>query len=172
MKEFVSLRSSLAFITAVVGLSLGFSSSKSAVSSYAASTNTPAIEITPRDVAESNRKIESAYTALIKMWGADFNAIGRRFGPPDLVPYEGGVQTACGIMRGSNALYCPRDNSIYFDEVLVAGQAKTAARDLGTDGDMAGIGVIAHEMGHAVAMQLSQSFDVADWIQRRLDARR
>jgi predicted metalloprotease len=156
MRGFVSLRSRLAVLAAVLGFSLAVSGSKSAVSSpsYAAGEVTPAILITRRDVAESNRKIESAYTALIKMWATVFNAIGRRFGPPDLVPYEGGVQTACGIMRGSNALYCPRDNSIYFDDVFVAGQAKSAARDLGTDGDMAGIGVIAHEMGHAVAMQL------------------
>ena len=32
--------------------------------------------------------------------------------------------------------------------------AKRAAAELGTDGDMAGVGVIAHEMGHAVAIQL------------------
>lgn len=156
MRGFVSLRGALAALASVVGFTLVGSGSMSAVSSpsYAAKEITPAIQITPREVAESNQKIAGAYSALIKMWGSDFNAIGRRFGPPDLVPYEGGVQTACGIMRGSNALYCPRDNSIYFDEVFVAGQAKSAARDLGTDGDMAGIGVIAHEMGHAVAMQL------------------
>ena len=33
-------------------------------------------------------------------------------------------------------------------------QAKRAAQELGTDGDMAAVGVIAHEMGHAVALQL------------------
>ena len=39
-------------------------------------------------------------------------------------------------------------------DIFVARQAKDAARDLGTDGDMAAVGIIAHEMGHAVAMQL------------------
>jgi predicted metalloprotease len=57
-------------------------------------------------------------------------------------------------MRPSNALYCPRDNTIYFDELFVAEQAKTASQALGTDGDMAAVGIVAHEMGHAVAMQL------------------
>jgi predicted metalloprotease len=57
-------------------------------------------------------------------------------------------------MRSNNAIYCPRDNTIYFDEVFVAAQAKLAAQELGTDGDMAAVGIIAHEMGHAVAMQL------------------
>jgi predicted metalloprotease len=32
--------------------------------------------------------------------------------------------------------------------------AKLAANELGTDGDMAEVGIVAHEMGHAVAMQL------------------
>jgi predicted metalloprotease len=57
-------------------------------------------------------------------------------------------------MQPNNAAYCPRENAIYYDEVFVAAQAKSAAIELGTDGDMAGIGVIAHEMGHAVAIQL------------------
>ena len=39
-------------------------------------------------------------------------------------------------------------------EVFVAGMAKVAANHLRTDGDMTGIGIIAHETGHAVAMQL------------------
>jgi predicted metalloprotease len=38
--------------------------------------------------------------------------------------------------------------------VFVAGMGKAAANELGTDGDMASVGIIAHEMGHAVAMQL------------------
>lgn len=46
------------------------------------------------------------------------------------------------------------DNTIYFDEIFVAAQAKRAALELGTDGDMAAIGIIAHEVGHAVAFQL------------------
>ena len=141
----------------VAALATSFALTHSTPSNGSASyteTKAPALEITARDVAWSNGKIQSAYGALIRMWGEDFNSIGRRFGPPVLVPYEGRVGTYCGIMRGNNAIYCPNDNSIYFDEVFVAAQAKKAARDLGTDGDMAGIGVIAHEMGHAVAMQL------------------
>ena len=62
--------------------------------------------------------------------------------------------SACGVMRPNNAGYCPADNSIYFDEIFVAAQAKNAAREIGTDGDMAAIGIVAHEMGHAVAIQL------------------
>ena len=53
--------------------------------------------------------------------------------------------------------YCPNNNTILYDEVFVAGMAKTASNALGTDGDMASVGVIAHEMGHAVAMQLGHA---------------
>jgi len=58
------------------------------------------------------------------------------------------------VIGANNAQYCPTANAIYYDEVFVAGMAKLAAHSLGTDGDMATIGIIAHEMGHAVAMQL------------------
>ena len=47
----------------------------------------------------------------------------------------------------NNAMYCPRDNTIYFDDVFVTANAKLAANQLHTDGDMAAVGIIAHEMG-------------------------
>jgi predicted metalloprotease len=112
------------------------------------------LDVTAEDVAASNAKIAMAYNALVSMWAADFQHLGVRFAAPGLVRYRGGVRTACGIMSGNNAAYCTARNTIYFDEVFVARQAKEAARDLGTDGDMAAVGIIAHEMGHAVATQL------------------
>jgi len=121
---------------------------------YFADARTPGLEITSRDVEASNQKVRMAHAALIAMWQTDFRQVGARLAPAGIVAYYGGVRTGCGVMRSSNALYCPGDNTIYFDEVFVAAQAKSAARQLGTDGDMAGVGVIAHEMGHAVAMQL------------------
>lgn len=114
----------------------------------------PTRDVTPRDVAASNAKVAMAYRALVGMWSADFEQLGTRFTPPGLVRYRGAVHTACGVMGGDNAAYCTARNTIYFDEVFVARQALSAARDLGTDGDMAAVGIIAHEMGHAVAIQL------------------
>lgn len=157
----IRLAQSRGWVAALVA-ALGFSA-VSAHQTFATSTPTyvvvstdPAIEVTARDVAASNQKVKMAHAALINMWAADFRQIGQRFLPPDIVAYHGGVMSACGIMRSMNALYCPHDNTIYFDEVFVAEQAKSAARQLGTDGDMAAIGIIAHEMGHAVAMQLGR----------------
>jgi predicted metalloprotease len=98
-----------------------------------------------------------AYDELARMWGDDFDRLGTRFETPGLVRYRAGVRTGCGVMGSDNAAYCPADNAIYFDELFVAAQAKRAGRQLGTDGDMAAVGVIAHEMGHAVAMQLGHA---------------
>jgi predicted metalloprotease len=113
-----------------------------------------AIELTERDVAASNEKVRMAYADLASMWSNGFARIDDRFATPRLLRYRRGARSACGIMQPNNAAYCPRENAIYYDEVFVAAQAKAAALELGTDGDMAGIGVIAHEMGHAVAIQL------------------
>jgi predicted metalloprotease len=112
------------------------------------------IRVTEAEVAASNQEIQEAYTALATMWTQDFQQMNRRFVVPRIYNYRGNVRTSCGVMTTNNAAYCPTDNSIYFDEVFVAGMRKQAAEQLGTDGDMAGIGVIAHEIGHAAAMQL------------------
>jgi predicted metalloprotease len=119
-----------------------------------APVQTVAPDVTERDVTVSNAKVRLAYDALVAMWTGDFDQLGTRFTPPGLVRYRGAVRTPCGIMSGNNAAYCTAQNTIYFDDVFVARQAKDAARDLGTDGDMAAVGIIAHEMGHAVAIQL------------------
>lgn len=124
------------------------------VAASAAFAAPTASDVTEQDVAASNAKVVMAYNALVAMWGDDFAQRGVRFAPPALVRYRGAVRTACGVMNGNNAAYCTARNTIYFDDVFVARQAKDAARDLGTDGDMAAVGIIAHEMGHAVAIQL------------------
>ena len=114
----------------------------------------PAVEVTERDVTAANQKIAMAYGALVQMWNYDFRQIGERFVAPRIARYDDAIMTACGVIRPENAQYCPNNNTIYYDEVFVAGMAKLASHALGTDGDMAAVGVVAHEMGHAVAMQL------------------
>ncbi|MDB4906005.1 MAG: protein of unknown function zinc metallopeptidase [Gemmatimonadetes bacterium] len=112
------------------------------------------VELTEADVAASNKKLEMAYGALVAMWKDRFDKLGTRFDAPAILAYRGNIRTSCGIMSPSNAAYCPTRNAIYFDEVFVAEQGRMAAQALGTDGDMAAVGIIAHEMGHAVAAQL------------------
>jgi uncharacterized protein len=122
----------------------------------AAHTAVGPTDVTETDVARSNDKLAQAYGSLIKMWSDNYSKIGKEFAAPRLIRYRGAARTACGIMGSGNAAYCSSANAVYYDEVFVAGQEKAAAARLGTDGDMAGIGIIAHEMGHAVAIQLGE----------------
>lgn len=112
------------------------------------------VRLTQADVDSSNAKTLSAYNALAGMWSKEFTDARREFAVPRLMRYRQPIATRCGVIGPSNAAYCMADNTIYFDDVFVAAQAKTAGRALNSDGDMAGIGIIAHEMGHAVAMQM------------------
>ena len=118
---------------------------------------TPADRVTVREIEASNAKVRMAYDALMHMWSRHFEQIGLAFQTPALLRYRGTVRTNCGVMPQGNAVYCPTRNAIYFDEVFIAAMAKHVGEELGTDGDMAAIGVIAHEFGHAVAMQLGYS---------------
>ncbi|MEP7347257.1 MAG: neutral zinc metallopeptidase, partial [Gemmatimonadaceae bacterium] len=97
---------------------------------------------------------------LVDMWRASFQQLGVHFAAPDIARYRGNVQTECGILMANNAMYCPSRNTIYYDDIFVARQAKAAANQLGTDGDMAAVGIIAHEMGHAVQVQLGQDSNI------------
>jgi uncharacterized protein len=114
----------------------------------------PDVRVTLEDVNASNQKIRMAYGALASMWTKEFQTAGARFDVPRVARYQHTIMTSCGLIRADNAEYCPQANTIFYDEVFVAGMAKRAAMSLGTDGDMAAVGIIAHEMGHAVAIQL------------------
>jgi uncharacterized protein len=112
------------------------------------------VTITAADIRASNEEAAAAHGALVSMWTSQLRSAGYRFAAPRLARYRGTTRTSCGIMPGSNASYCYDNNTIYFDDAFLAAQAKITGRVLGTDGDMAAVGIIAHEMGHAVAMQL------------------
>jgi len=140
----------------VVALALAIGGSK--LSAAPIPTDSPSSDVTPGDVAASNAKVWAAYDALVAMWSADFKQIGERFSAPGMARYRMRIRTPCGYLNPENAEYCAANNTIYFDDVFVAGQVKTAAEALGTDGDMAGVDIIAHEMGHAVAQQLGYKY--------------
>jgi len=111
-------------------------------------------DVSETAIAASNAKVAMAYQVLVMMWSGRFAELGHRFVAPALLAYRGRVRTNCGVMRANNAAYCTARNAIYFDEAFLARLAGAAARELRTDGDMAAIGVVAHEMGHAVVSQL------------------
>ena len=111
-------------------------------------------DVSESAIAASNAKVAMAYRALVAMWSGRFAELGQRFAPPALLAYRGPVRTSCGILSANNAAYCTARNAIFYDEAFLARLAGAAARELRTDGDMAAIGVVAHEMGHAVVSQL------------------
>ena len=154
MKKLVRFQTGLAFGLLGLAAMTGVGVADQTPSLYAASAAAPVVEVTSSDIAASNAKVRMAHSALAQMWTGYFREAGHRFVVPGLVRYRGAAASSCGIMRRNNAGYCPSDNTIYFDEVFVAAQAKEAGRKLGTDGDMAAVGIIAHEMGHAVSLQL------------------
>ena len=141
-------------LVAALALSNSSMTSSSALGWAAAEPPANPVRVTQADIDETNRKAAGAFSALVSMWTNEFGRMGEEFATPRLARYRGVVRTACGVIAPSNASYCPTSNTIYFDDVFVAVQAKAAGQALGTDGDMVAIGIIAHEMGHAVAMQL------------------
>ena len=84
------------------------------------------MQVSSVDVDASNRKVSMAVGALDKMWSKRFQDIGERFAAPRVVRYERGGYTACGRIGSNNAQYCERDNTIYYDEVFVAGITRMA----------------------------------------------
>ena len=152
--RFLNRRGRAAALAMIVSFALPASTALAADPRTDSTAPVTAPELTERDVAASNLKVRAAYADLASMWTAGFANIRERFVTPRLIRYRGPVRSACGVMQPNNAAYCPTENAIYYDEVFVAAQAKSAGLELGTDGDMAGIGVIAHEVGHAVAIQL------------------
>jgi predicted metalloprotease len=135
----------------------GFSGSTDA-RRFAAADEPVRVTLSAADVRASNEEARSAYGALVSMWSNEFRAVGEQFVAPRFARYSGNIRTACGIVPASNAAYCGANNTIYYDQVFLAAQAKLTGHALRTDGDMAAVGIIAHEMGHAVTAQLGVRF--------------
>jgi hypothetical protein len=85
------------------------------------------------------------------VWNEVFRAAGSKYREPQLVLFEGGTRTACGMGQAAmGPFYCPPDQSVYIDLSFY--------RDLRTrfraPGDFAQAYVIAHEVGHHVQHQM------------------
>ena len=138
----------------MIGIGAGSPTSANALFAFRDDPTRPSVTVTAKEIAASNAEVVAAYGALMAMWTAHFEQVGSRFEQPSLIRYRGTARTSCGVMPQNNAVYCPQNNGIYFDEAFVAAVGKQIGQQLGTDGDMATVGVIAHEVGHAVAIQL------------------
>jgi predicted metalloprotease len=82
-----------------------------------------------------------------RTWSEIFEQNGRRYEPPTLVLFTGGVDSACGFAQtAAGPFYCPEDRKVYIDLDFYR-----ELRDrFQAPGDFAQAYVIAHEVGHHV----------------------
>jgi uncharacterized protein len=100
---------------------------------------------------EGRRFVSRVLASTEDVWTATFRENGRRYDPPRLVLFSGGVRSACGMAGAAvGPFYCPADQQIYIDLAFF----RDMERKLGAPGDFAQAYVIAHEVGHHVQAQL------------------
>lgn len=80
------------------------------------------------------------------VWNQLFAQTGSDYPEPELVRFEGIVQSACGTAQSATGpFYCPADQRIYMDLNFLRELER-----MGASGDFAAAYVIAHEVGHHV----------------------
>jgi predicted metalloprotease len=91
-------------------------------------------------------------------WSVIFREdLGRDYPVPQLVIFEGSVQSACGLAQAAvGPFYCPVDQTVYLDLSFF----DALSSRLGAEGDFAQAYVIAHEVGHHVQNVLGVLGDV------------
>jgi hypothetical protein len=98
-------------------------------------------------------------------WNGVFAGMGQRYQPPQLVLFDGGVQSACGMAGSATGpFYCPADRKVYLDLSFFA----ELEQRFGAPGDFAQAYVIAHEVGHHVQTLLGITQEV-DRLRRQSD---
>ena len=101
-------------------------------------------EVPPQDEAGEFVSVILADTE--DTWGTLFREAGATYREPELVLYDGTVQSACGISGAATGpFYCPNDQRVYLDLSFFR-----QLQQLGASGDFAVAYVIAHEIGHHV----------------------
>lgn len=92
------------------------------------------------------------------IWTAEFQRIGQRYVPPELVVFRSQYPTACGVGDARmGPFYCPLDGKVYIDLSFY----DSLEQEFQAPGDFAQAYVIAHEVGHHVQNLLGISDQVA-----------
>ncbi len=82
-----------------------------------------------------------------QVWNRVFPELGENYKEPQLVIFERGTRTACGVgMTQMGPFYCPLDQKIYIDLAFY----DELKRRFNAPGDFAQAYVVAHEVGHHV----------------------
>jgi predicted metalloprotease len=128
---------------------LGGSQGTTDQAGYSQTTNQPGRESVTQ-ICHSNQYATEACNALSSLndtWRQIFQQADIPWHQPDLVFYQGGTRSGCGMASASmGPFYCPQDEGIYLDTSFY----DQLAHELGAKGDFARYYVIAHEYGHHV----------------------
>lgn len=82
-----------------------------------------------------------------QVWTQVFQSFGKNYDEPQLVIFDRGTRTACGVgMTAMGPFYCPLDQKIYIDLAFY----DELKRRFNAPGDFAQAYVVAHEVGHHV----------------------
>jgi predicted metalloprotease len=89
-----------------------------------------------------------------RVWGEQFEKMGKVYEKPKLVLFSGQVESACGLADAAvGPFYCPGDANVYIDLSFY----RDMDRKLGAGGEFARAYVVAHEVGHHVQRLLGYS---------------
>ncbi|HRW60607.1 MAG TPA: neutral zinc metallopeptidase [Defluviicoccus sp.] len=87
-------------------------------------------------------------------WNQIFTASNKQYQEPQLVLFNGAVDSACGYASAAvGPFYCPGDQKVYLDLAFF----REMEQRFGAQGDFAKAYVIAHEVGHHVQTLLGIS---------------
>ena len=90
-----------------------------------------------------------------KVWGEQFQRVGKRYEKPELVLFTNQVSTGCGTAPSAvGPFYCPVDRRVYLDPTFFD---ELQDKLQGSKGEFSQAYVIAHEVGHHVQNLLGYS---------------
>jgi predicted metalloprotease len=105
----------------------------------------------PRAVSAEDESMKRFVSVVLAdtedTWTKLFQDQGRRYTPPKLVLFRGGIQSGCGLASAQmGPFYCPNNQKIYIDLSFYEALKKRFR----APGEFAQAYVIAHEVGHHV----------------------
>jgi predicted metalloprotease len=90
-----------------------------------------------------------------KVWGEQFQKVGKEYVPPHMVLFTDMVETGCGNAPAAvGPFYCPADRTVYLDPTFFDELEQELG---GSKADFSKAYVIAHEVGHHVQNLLGYS---------------
>jgi predicted metalloprotease len=133
--------------------------------SQAGSSGPAAPGAPPSPEQEKEKKFVSVVLAdTEKVWGEEFQKMGRRYELPQLVLFAGRTRSGCGAAStASGPFYCPEDRKVYLDLDFF----RELSDRFRAPGEFARAYVIAHEVGHHVQKLLGIT-DKVDAARERL----